>query len=155
MTKRKQNPPRSAHSKSVSERPKTELQLLMPHETDDCMVKHVVDDTLPAHEQEQFFTAYMTLISQTRRHDISMTENQMILYSMKRKECTPSECVDAFWKAFDDPYVPASGIEWRHIAKHIDDARDLQTGEHVYNHALTDDEIDALRSKQGKEQDES
>lgn len=47
----------------------------------------------------------------------------MIQHAMKLKKVTPAEVYDAFWKAYNDPYTSADGIEWKHLWKYISQER--------------------------------
>lgn len=145
MTNEKQLAQRSKRSNLASTKP-GEINLMMPDPDNDRLTKMTVDDSIPAHKQKSFFTAFMSLIQQTRKDVMTTTEHQMILYAMRRHDCRPSQCVAAFWDAFDDPYVPATGVEWRHIRKKMKVNDDGNT----YEHRLSDDELEALQRLQQK-----
>jgi hypothetical protein len=51
----------------------------------------------------------------------------------KRNEVTCQELIDAYWKAYSDPYVGKEGIQWRHLWKHIEKSR-LGSGDKFYTY---------------------
>lgn len=50
-------------------------------------------------------------------------EPKLLKDLLDEHEVTISEAVKAFKKAYSDHYTPASGIEWRHLWKHIEEMR--------------------------------
>lgn len=50
-------------------------------------------------------------------------EPKLLKDLLDENEVTISEAVKAFKKAYSDHYTPASGIEWRHLWKHIEEMR--------------------------------
>ena len=50
-------------------------------------------------------------------------EPQLLRHLLKEHEVTIAEAIKAFKKAYSDHYTPASGIEWRHLWKHIEEMR--------------------------------
>ena len=51
----------------------------------------------------------------------------------QREEVTCKELIDAYWKAYSDPYVGKEGIQFRHLWKHIEKAR-LGSGDRLYTY---------------------
>lgn len=45
--------------------------------------------------------------------------SDMFLRACKRFELTSNETREAFWRAYADAFVPSTGIEFRHIYKHV------------------------------------
>ena len=48
------------------------------------------------------------------------------LKALEKFDVTEKELEDGFWKAYGDHFVPQSGIEFRHIFKHIKESREEQ-----------------------------
>lgn len=44
----------------------------------------------------------------------------IFLKALERDEVTEKELNDSFWCAYRDAYVPSTGIEYRHLYKHIE-----------------------------------
>lgn len=49
---------------------------------------------------------------------------QLFIKAVKRFELTENELVDGFWRAYADHMIPSSGIEFRHIFKHVTQIRE-------------------------------
>jgi hypothetical protein len=47
-------------------------------------------------------------------------DKKIFVDALKRFDITEAELNDAFWLAYSDPYVPQSGVEFRHLWKHIE-----------------------------------
>lgn len=50
----------------------------------------------------------------------SAPDKQIFMKALQKFAVTEKELYEAFWMAYADPYVPASGIEFRHLWKHIE-----------------------------------
>lgn len=50
-------------------------------------------------------------------------EPKLLAQLLKENNVTIREAITAFKKAYSDHYTPASGIEWRHLWKHIEEMR--------------------------------
>lgn len=50
------------------------------------------------------------------------------LKAVKRFEVTESELEEGFWRAYADHFVPQTGIEFKHIYKHVEKIREELTG---------------------------
>lgn len=50
-------------------------------------------------------------------------EKKLFVLALRRYEITERELQESFWKAYSDQYVPASGIEFRHLWKYIEVSR--------------------------------
>lgn len=85
----------------------------------------VIDNTVPAHNNKDFMTGFshMLLSSRKKSEWSNSHEFPMIREAAKQNEVTCKELYNAFWKAYSDQYTPASGIEWRHLWKHIEKMR--------------------------------
>lgn len=44
----------------------------------------------------------------------------MFMKALERFEITEKELNDGFWKAYADPFIPSTGVEFRHLWKHIE-----------------------------------
>ena len=53
--------------------------------------------------------------------------------SCSRNDVSCKELIDAYWKAYSDPYVGKEGIQWRHLWKHIEKHRH-GSGEKLYTY---------------------
>lgn len=53
--------------------------------------------------------------------------------SVSRNDVTCQELIDAYWKAYSDPYVGKEGIQWRHLWKHIEKTRN-GSGDRLYTY---------------------
>ena len=65
-------------------------------------------------------------------------DKSVFMKAIKKFEITEEELSEGFWKAYADPYVPASGIEFRHIFKYVEvmrkgEARKTFTYEEMLN----------------------
>ena len=56
-------------------------------------------------------------------------DKKMFMIALEKYEVTEKELYESFWQAYADPYVPPSGIEFRHIYKHIKSKRDQYSNE--------------------------
>lgn len=92
------------------------------------MAKVQVDNCVPAHSNETFMESFGELLLSTRKGGNWNTpfEFGMMQEAMARMKPPPSpvEVYNAFWKAYGDKYTPATGIEWKNICKHIEEARE-------------------------------
>lgn len=63
--------------------------------------------------------------------------NDISLWAFKeclnRNNVTCQELIDAYWKAYSDPYVGKEGIQWRHLWKHIEKSR-VGSGSKLYTY---------------------
>lgn len=50
----------------------------------------------------------------------SKADKVVFMSALKRFKITEKEMEESFWLAYADPYVPSTGIEFRHIWKHIE-----------------------------------
>lgn len=93
----------------------------------ESLVKFEVDNSVAVHTNKEFFTSFTHMLIATRRipEEISPYEIPMLHEAMKRENVMPEELYEAFWKAYRDPYVPNTGIEWRHLWKHIEESRNV------------------------------
>jgi hypothetical protein len=63
--------------------------------------------------------------------------NDIAIWAFKKvcqkNDVTCQELIDAYWKAYSDPYVGKEGIQWRHLWKHIEKER-LGSGDKIYTY---------------------
>jgi hypothetical protein len=65
----------------------------------------------------------MLLMQEASRQDMTVTQQLLIAEAMRQNCVTVKEAMDAFWKAYGDPYVSGGIIEFRHLMKHVNEAR--------------------------------
>jgi hypothetical protein len=65
----------------------------------------------------------MLLMQEASRQDMTISQQLLIAEAMKQNDVTVKEAMDAFWKAYGDPYVSGGIIEFRHLMKHVNEAR--------------------------------
>ena len=51
-------------------------------------------------------------------------QRRAFMEALRRFNVTDKELEDGFWKAYADHFTPASGIEFRHIYKHVLESRE-------------------------------
>lgn len=49
---------------------------------------------------------------------------QAFMQAIERFKITEQELEDGFWKAYADHYTPSTGIEFKHIFKHVKETRE-------------------------------
>lgn len=89
------------------------------------MKVYEVDNNKPAHEQKDFMAGFtvMILASSGRKEFDNNYEVALLREAFKRHDIKPKEAIDAFWKAYGDPYVKAGEIRFRNLWKYIEEAR--------------------------------
>lgn len=95
----------------------------MPDIESEKLTTYRVDNAKIVARQPEVFTAFTLMIESTRPKPMSDREASMLRAAMIRDKVFPGELYQAFWAAWKDPYLPASGIEWRHLWKHIEQDR--------------------------------
>ena len=50
----------------------------------------------------------------------TQVDRKMFMKALERFKITEKEMNEGFWQAYADPYVPQSGLEFRHLWKHIE-----------------------------------
>lgn len=63
----------------------------------------------------------------------SSNDQTLFLKALDRFKVTEIELNNAFWNAYADTYVPSSGIEFRHLYKHIEKERH-GSGDRLYSY---------------------
>lgn len=83
------------------------------------------DNTIPAHKNKQFMAGFtmMMLAGSGKAEFTNNYEVSLLKEAFRRHEVKPSEAVEAFWKAYGDPYVKAGEIKFRHLWKYIEEIR--------------------------------
>lgn len=100
------------------------MSLRLPAIDEEGLRTYQADRTALIHNEPELFTAFKIMIENTRNSEISDTEASMLREAMRRDKVTAYELNQAFWSAYKDHYTPSSGIEWRHLWKHIQAIRD-------------------------------
>lgn len=68
--------------------------------------------------------SFSKLLLATRNGSWNSDVEPLLLKQMLNEyEVTIGEAIEAFKKAYSDHYTPKSGIEWRHLYKHIEEMR--------------------------------
>ena len=100
------------------------LNLKMPNGSGGFSLVEVSNNQL-AHSSKDFFMAFSHMMLTTRKSGAWNTEYESGLFQqvLKMNEVTCKELYDSFFKAYSDQYTPSSGIEWRNLWKHIEEAR--------------------------------
>lgn len=108
--------------KDTSSKPEesSKIELRLPDPEGETLQTYAVAERVPVHKQPETFTAFKIMIESTRSQPIGDGEASMLLEAMRRDNILPEELHDAFWAAYKDQYTPATGIEWRHLWKHIE-----------------------------------
>lgn len=89
------------------------------------LVQVEVNNSIQAAEQPEFMAAFsLMILAGSGRSDFTNDHELALLReAFRRHEVKPAEAVDAFWKAYGDPYVKAGHIQFRHLWKYIEAER--------------------------------
>lgn len=89
------------------------------------------DDSTAAHKNKKFMAGFtmMMLAGSGIAEFSNNNEVALLKEAFRRHEVKPSEAVDAFWKAYGDPYVKAGEIKFRHLWKYIEQERKGRDGQ--------------------------
>jgi hypothetical protein len=83
-----------------------------------------IDNSIPAAENTDFLKGMTMMIAvSSGKENLSKLEKWMLIEACEKQNVMPKEMYDAFWKAYSDPYVPKTGIEFKHLWKHIEKDR--------------------------------
>lgn len=86
-----------------------------------------------AYSDNHFLSAFGKMLLSTRASGSwnNEYEPELLQKVLKDNQVTCKELHDAFYKAYSDHFTPQSGIEWRHLWKHIEKSR-LGSGDKIY-----------------------
>lgn len=84
-----------------------------------------IDNSVPAWKNKDFMAGFSHMLLSSRRQSQWNNDHEfaMIREAARNQGVTCRELYEAFWRAYSDHYTPASGIEWRHLWKHIEEMR--------------------------------
>ena len=94
---------------------------LKQHNSELTVQTHSSTDILPkltdelAHKNQSLLKAVMPMMN---LNDAS--SQAIFVKALDRFKITEKELNEGFWQAYADPYVPQSGLEFRHLWKHIE-----------------------------------
>lgn len=82
-----------------------------------------------------FFESFGKMVLSTRQGGQwnNQYEPGLLQKVLKDNTVTCKELHDAFYKAYSDHFTPQTGIEWRHLFKHIEKSRH-GSGDKFYTH---------------------
>lgn len=72
------------------------------------------------------------------RESLRDGEIQLLHHAVKRNQVTVDEIMEAFWRAYSDPYVSQGKIEFRHLWKHISEKRGEKEQRFTYHQMLAE-----------------
>ena len=99
----------------------------------------LIDFKVPAGQlassNKEFFKSFGRMLLSTRSSGKwnNQYEPGLLQKVISDNQVTCKELHDAFYKAYSDAYTPQSGIEWRHLWKHIEKSR-LGSGDRLYTY---------------------
>ena len=77
---------------------------------------------------------YMIAVSANIK-EVSKPQRLMFWEAIKQQKLTVEEALQAFWKAYGDPYISANtGIEFRHLMKYVNEKRESKSNR-LYSYA--------------------
>lgn len=92
-----------------------------------------------AHESTELLASLNMMLAHSSGDEATPKPQMMMMReAMKRNAVTCEEAIEAFWKAYADPYVSQGRIEFRHMWKHIEKMRKGEDGKtYTYEQMLT------------------
>lgn len=95
-----------------------------------------LDPTVPAASKDALPSLSLMLAYASGRSHLPDGEAGLLAIAMQRYKVTVEEAMDAFWKAYADPFVSQGRIEFRHLWKHIEDTRGTKQKHYTYHEVL-------------------
>lgn len=101
------------------------------------MVRNEIDGLARASDDQSFLASLSLMIAgSSGRGKLETMELSLLQESLRRFKVTCEEAYDAFWKAHSDPYVGNNTIAFRHLWKHIEKQRGLDSTSYTYEEML-------------------
>ena len=110
--------------------------VLSPDQQSEGILK--ADPDLPATYPTVLPCLSLMLAHASGREAIGDGEFNLLCMALDRFAVTTDEAMEAFWRAYADPYVSQGRIEFRHLWKYISDRRGEKVQTYTYHQMLSE-----------------